>query len=1010
MAFGRVASSFCCASLRRAIESAVSMRGRLACIFGSVAGLLGACGSDAPRQTYYERVIEPILVSSCSGNTGGCHSVDEEDPFGFAAGNFDVTSFENVQKRRDLLQRFGAYEVPLLLVKAVGNSGELGVTYDGEFRPLEVDHVGGSILQVGSDAYLSLLEWTNNGATENGLPPLAEAEEGEGACSSFVPEDFDATAVTADETFVQFKSSVQPVLSSCNASSCHGAPQSDFYISCGESDREVAFNFSQARAFVDDPVHNSQILQVPLAVDAGGYFHTGGDHFDSREDSRYEDVREWAEKVGRVEFGDGDPGREFFADYVQPLLLTRGCSFEACHSPQATNDFQLRSGSQGFFSAIALERNYEQLRNDFMAVEVPDARRGRALAKNVLRSFGGIAHRGGPTLETAGSGGAQPGSCAEPFDPATASAYCTVQRWIDIEREELIAQNQVLSLGEGDPVHIVYVERDVSHVASPLEFDTFQGGSDLLVAPATVAANGALSVDGASSSLLDGCPGVGDRAQVDVSGPDLRRDGETVVFSMRIGADQARQLYTVRIDGSECARLTEPQAPVEGVAVHNFDPAFSPDGEWIVFASTRGGDAGPSLSRRLFLPQSDIWRMRTDGSDLEQVTFLTNSEISPQFMREGRLIMTTEKVSESFYQLSGRRINWDLTDYHPLLAQRAESVFGDPGDPSATRASVGYQQATEIREGFDGNFLAVFSDHGARGGAGTLAVFNRSVGPFEAGRDDPGFLASVVFPDAAATGRVGSATAGAYRSPFPLLDGRIMASYADYSGDLGAASSLDWDIVAVDRSGNREVLLGGPGAQVEAVLALRHPARELYYNRRQLVFGGGQDLGQSGGMDQAVAHFPDAPLIFTLLTSNLRRGRPVERFRGAEYIAFYEENPAPPGATPNKGPVYEDRTYLGRVPLREDGSAKVLAPARRGLILELQDGSGDALITMTEEHQLGPGENITFGIVEPLFDAVCGGCHGTVSGQELDVFVTPDALTGASQSLAVDESPATPSR
>ena len=165
--------------------------------FTAAALLLAACGSDAPRQTYYEREIEPILLQSCSGNTGGCHVVDDADPFGFAAGNFDVTSFENVQKRSDLLRRFGAYEVPLLLVKAVGSSGELGVTYNDEFHPLEVQHVGGSVLRVGSDAYLTLLEWTNNGATENGLPPLAPAETGQGSCSTFVPGAFDETTIVA---------------------------------------------------------------------------------------------------------------------------------------------------------------------------------------------------------------------------------------------------------------------------------------------------------------------------------------------------------------------------------------------------------------------------------------------------------------------------------------------------------------------------------------------------------------------------------------------------------------------------------------------------------------------------------------------------------------------------------------------------------------------------------------------------------------------------------------------
>ena len=73
---------------------------------------------------------------------------------------------------------------------------------------------------------------------------------------------------------------------------------------------------------------------------------------------------------------------------------------------------------------------------------------------------------------------------------------------------------------------------------------------------------------------------------------------------------------------------------------------------------------------------------------------------------------------------------------------------------------------------------------------------------------------------------------------------------------------------------------------------------------------------------------------------------------------------------------------------------------------------------MQEEHQLGPGESIGMGvrqsIVNPagetvhVFDAVCGGCHGSVSGKELDVGVTADALTGASVSLSQTLDPVSP--
>lgn len=978
----------------------------------ALAATLAACGEPPPGRTYYERNIEPILLQSCSGNTAPCHRVDPGDPFGFAAGNLDVTSFENIQKRRDLLTTYGPYQVPPFLIKAV-NSGGLQVAYGDEFIDLEIVHVGGANFSVQSDAYLTLLSWLENGATENGLPPPTPPQTGEGACSSTVSPGFDPAPYLAHPQFATFRDQVQPILdtggSNCNAGNCHGAPQADFYITCGDDDTQLAFNFAQAWAFVADPPDQSQLLQVPLAVGAGGLYHSGGDHFASRDDADYETIRSWAEQVGELEFGEGDPGKAFFAAYVQPKLIQRGCSFQACHSPQAGNDLKLSAGSQGFYSAISLEKNYELLKREFMAFEFADARRGRAVAKGIFEEYGGIAHRGGAVLETPGGGRPEPASCAEPFDAATASAYCVVQEWVDIERAALLAADLVSPMGPGDTLPLVYVDRAATHVATPLEFDTYQPGSDLMVATATLGADGAITSVGGATSLLDGCAGAANRSQVDVRSPDIRFDGENVAFAMRTSAAEPLGVYIVGIDGSGCQRLTPAQPDANGLKQHDFDPAWSPDGEFVVFASTRGRpDNGPTRSRMLFEPQSDLWRMRVDGSGLEQMTFLTNSEISPQFKRKGQVTMTTEKVSEGFYQLAGRRLNWDLTDYHPLLAQRADSPYADPDDPSAVLPSIGYQQATDIREGANGNFLIILSDAGARGGAGTLGTFNRSVGPMEAGRDDPGYLPSLHIIDPAATGRVGSATAGAYRNPSNLPDDRILVSYTAYAGDLAAATSLDWDIVAIDpATGARQTLVGGAGAQVDAVLAIKQPPATPYYNRRQLVFGGSVNPDLDG---DAVFHMPDAPMLFTLLTGNLRRGRPVEAFRGARRLAIWVEGFPPDGTTAGNQDDgrYESRTLLGTVDLRDDGSTKVRVPSGAGVVLELQDGDGNAIVTMGEEHQMGPNEQITMGIVEPLFDAVCGSCHGSVTGQELDVTVTPDALTGASQSLSAGESAVEP--
>ena len=573
----------------------------------AAAWVIAACGSDdPPGRTFYEREIEPILIGTCAGNTGGCHAVEDGDEFGFAAGNFDVTSFENVQKRRDLLRPYGAYNTPLLLVKAVGNTGELGITYDGEFRPLEVNHVGGGNFEVGSEAYLTLLAWTDNGATENGLSPPAEPAEGQGDCSTFVPDEFDDGPVLDEPSFDTFEDDVQPILTACAAGSCHGAPQADFYITCGSNDRQRAFNFSQAHAFVDDPVDNSQILNVPLGNGGAGTVHGGGIHWEDRADGDYEAIAGWAEEAGVVDFGAGDAGKEFFAANVQPLLLTRGCSFQACHSPSATNDFQLRSGSQGFFSAIALERNYKKLREGFMAFEVPDARRGRAVSKTILDTFGGINHRGGPVLETPGSGGADPANCDDPFDAATASAYCVVQEWVNIEREVLVDAGEVLPLTEGTDVSVVYVARDPGDLASPLEFDEYQPGADLRVSTVTLGADGVMGSLPGGPSILGNCPGFGDGSTVDVRGPDVRRDGNTVAFAMRPSASEPRNVFTVELDTLDCAQVTDDEGEVDGILIHKFDPAWSPDGAWIVYASNPGADPGdwpsPSLWRRHKVP------------------------------------------------------------------------------------------------------------------------------------------------------------------------------------------------------------------------------------------------------------------------------------------------------------------------------------------------------------------------------------------------------------------------
>jgi len=62
------------------------------------------------------------------------------------------------------------------------------------------------------------------------------------------------------------------------------------------------------------------------------------------------------------------------------------------------------------------------------------------------------------------------------------------------------------------------------------------------------------------------------------------------------------ELYVANADGTN-ARLL-----LGNDTVYEYDAQWSPDGEWIVFSTERSGDGN-----------TDVWRVLSDGSGLEEV-------------------------------------------------------------------------------------------------------------------------------------------------------------------------------------------------------------------------------------------------------------------------------------------------------------------------------------------------------------------------------------------------------
>ena len=986
----------------------------------AIAAATALCGcrpAPAPEEHFYDVHIQPILNTFCVGNTSPCHSIaiDPVTNSPTALGNLDLSSFDGVQKRRDVLRTYGSYPQPLLLLKAMPPASNQ-IPYQGKFYPSEIQHSGGSPIQPDTDAYFELKNWLDNGANRDGIAPPAVPNQGVGPCNDTLPPVSQRIAVdTTSQAYQDFKANVEPMLeSSCAYGSCHGSVQADMYLTCGLSgadpDAETAFNYAQVAGFVIGPpadmtmtnVDQSEILLRPLAIAAGGVSHTGGTYFQSRTDSTW---LSWESRAKEVQaapalvYGPKTAGQAFFEANVMPKLLVRGCDLEGCHSPDGFNDFRLRSGAFGFFAPAALTRNYHALADEFMAFDTVDVKQSRAVKKNIIAASGGTTHRAGSILEDINTSVDTP--CPQPFDAATATrAFCVLAAWQQAERQDRIAAGSVSPMTAGTVLPLAFVARP-KNGDTLLQFDTYEGGADLKLADATLDATGQVTAVGNLRSALGPCAGLAG-TDLDVRGPEWSYDGTKVVFAARPGAASGLDLWMLDVAGGTCARLTNDAGRmVNGVRVHNFDPVFAPDNT-IVFASTRSG----SLTQRNMLPNSDLFRVKPttagtfsydfSSTPPEQMTFLLNSELAPAFMQDGRVSFTAEKATPDFYQLSGRRINWDLTDYHPLLAQRAQSTTTFD---SNLLPSVGYQEATEIREGLDRNFLLILSNEGALGGGGALATFNRSIGPFEADRSDVTFVKSMVIVDPAAAPAADGTTSGAYRSPFSLPNGEILASY-DGSVKNAMTDIPQYGLVAVDpqTGASRPLASDGSLSYVEAALGYKRGETELFSNLPQLVFGG--HSGQSNAANNGIMHFPDVPVLATLLGANLRRGRDVSAFDGAASVKFYQDMPPPQGSTTSIIPMgalaYSQRTSLGSASLLGDHSLMALVPAGIPLIIEVDDGSGKALFTMSEEHQVTAGEYITPGPQRAVFNNICAGCHGSLSGSELDVAVSADALTGAS--------------
>jgi hypothetical protein len=974
------------------------------------------------RTTFYDRKIGPILEGSCSisPTRSSCHVSDGR---GNAFGNLSTESFDTLNLRRDLLVDYGPYGVPGLLLKVVPPY-KISLSRWDTMSPVlittDITHAARSQVDSTSSAFTTLVTWIENGAMVNNASP-AEPHRVLDRCTDELGRapGFDGTVDPASPDYPTFRALVAPVVASrCAAGNCHGSPANILHLTCGDTPERERWNYHALRDYVSVNTSTSEVLRRALSPDAGGTYHEGGTVFATRKDPGYVALEQWAMQKGGPTTVPADPGFLFFADRVQPMLVKRGCMMLGCHSSAMFHDYRLRGGAGGHFGLPATQKNYE-LSLEQLALESPDPNASRLIKKNLSPAAGGIRHRGGNLFGE--------GALTEPCDMAAAQSgpldeqrpYCVVRAWFDLERAARMAAAAPLS-------GVVYVRRvAASDPDTPQDFATYRPGADVVLAGLTAAADGTLTA-GASASLLGTC-GL-DPTMTDARRPAVSWDGARIAFAARTAADQPFRIYVVT--GTTCAvdaaidapPVDDTGAPVmaNGALIHNFDPAFAPDGR-IVFTSTRGnvmntaaiGYSGPTrtpadpskLNANLYLRETD--------SRIRQLTFLNNQELYPAFMRDGRLIFTAEKRAPDFYQLAGRRINLDGGDYHPLFGQRS---------------TIDFTQLTDVVELSDKNLAMILSEKGAQRGAGALAIVNRSIGvdqpstnaadylvdPAAISQQNPDFFQhSLELIDRVATGKL-SGTQGAYRNPTPLPDGRLLVSYAPTVTALDAFSGKFEIAVMNPQTEQRTTLISDPTQDC------LWPAA-VYAKQNNGVFGSRFDEANAatrvGAGPTAKVTVLDVGVLQSLMFQNTRTGRPIP---DRPTLGVWESLPPEPGVTDYAsggsyvasdrfGQFYARRQFLGNVIVHPDRSAGMLVPG--GLPITLQArvalaGEANATVhSQREEMQFYPGEDSRQSFREEQFAGLCGGCHGSVSGAEMEIAIKPDILTSASQVTARDARP-----
>jgi Tol biopolymer transport system component len=162
----------------------------------------------------------------------------------------------------------------------------------------------------------------------------------------------------------------------------------------------------------------------------------------------------------------------------------------------------------------------------------------------------------------------------------------------------------------------------------------------------------------------------GDSVVIPLKKPFFSPDGTKILFAHTEPHNQHSWIYTVNVDGTDLTRLSDEDA-------YDVNPTFSPDGERILYFSSRSPKPPIKGSSNTLYHDGDIYIMNADGSGKTRLTDGESNYNFPAFSPDGDTI-TYLGGEDCSYSGSGDLFEGNIY-LMDLATGESEAVLDEPG-------------------------------------------------------------------------------------------------------------------------------------------------------------------------------------------------------------------------------------------------------------------------------------------------------------------------------------------